>query len=78
MPSISCACGNKLAYGEIPNPIEWRMISDAEFDQFAGTVDAEDVYKKTVSALRCDRCGRLWIYWDGFENEPVVYSVDRL
>jgi hypothetical protein len=55
MPSILCKCRNRLDYGEIPNPIEWRMISDVAFDGFSGLVDADDVYQKNPwSSALCE------------------------
>ena len=65
MPKLLCKCGEVLRFGEIPCPIEWRMISDSKFEQFEGTVNAEDVYLASQTALRCPRCGRLWVFWDG-------------
>lgn len=73
MPSILCRCGEKLGYGDIPNHIEWLAISDKEYDAYSGEVDAEDLYRKMRSILRCPRCGRLWVFWDGFENPPASY-----
>ena len=64
MPKLLCKCGELLRYGEIPCPIEWRIISDSKFAQFVGNVDAEDVYMATQTVLRCPKCGRLWIFWD--------------
>lgn len=76
MPSMICRCGEKLGYGEIPNPIEWLTISDVEYDAFCGQIDAEDLYMKMRSILKCVKCGRLWVFWDGFDRPPSVYSPD--
>ena len=55
-----------MRYGEIPNPIEWLIISDVDFDEFSGTVDREQIYMATKSMLRCPKCLRLdileWIF----------------
>lgn len=66
-----CKCGNKLSFGEIPNPIEWLFISDEKFDKFQGGVEA--IYREMNSALKCSRCGRLWVFWNGFDSAPVSY-----
>ncbi|GAA3126883.1 hypothetical protein [Streptosporangium carneum] len=74
MGKFNCACGNLMrTSGLIPNPIEWKIISDVDFDCFNGLVDAEDVYSVGRSAFRCEGCGRLWIYWDGFDRPPRCY-----
>lgn len=77
MPSINCRCGERLCYGEIPCPIEWLMISDQDYDAYTGMVDAEVLYAAMRSMLQCPKCDRLWVFWNGFENEPVAYSLER-
>ena len=74
MPSIICKCGHRIVYGEIPCPDEWLLISDVAYDQFAGMVDAEEVYRAMCHLLLCPNCGRLWIYWDGFSKPPLAYA----
>jgi hypothetical protein len=74
MPSIACRCGEPLKYGELPNRIEWLLVSDTEFDQFAGQVDAERVYERMTHALRCPHCGRFWVFWNGFGAEPQEFT----
>jgi hypothetical protein len=76
MPSILCTCGEKLGYGEIPNPIEWLAISDTAYDGYAGNIDAEALYREMKSILECPRCGRLWAFWDGFGKPAKVYVVE--
>jgi hypothetical protein len=77
MPKLLCRCSEILRYGEIPCPIEWRMISDSKLDQFQGQVDAEAIYMATQTALRCPRCGRLWVFWEG-ESGPSEYVPSGL
>ena len=76
MPSIKCRCSEVLRFGDIPNPIEWLLISDVDFDGFAGQVDAELLYRSMKHLLRCPRCGRLWIFWNGFAAQPEAYVFD--
>ena len=73
MPSIRCRCGEALRYGDIPCPIEWLFIADTEYDKFIERVDAEELYQVMRSFLQCPRCGRLWLFWDGFEKPPMEY-----
>jgi hypothetical protein len=75
VPKLNCRCGETLSYGEIPSPIEWKIISDVAFDRFTGMVNAEEVYAAMESALRCPRCNRLWVFWDGFQSDPQEYTM---
>lgn len=73
-----CPCGATVqSSGEIPNPSEWLLISDADFDAFSGTIEAEDVYQEMAHAFRCAACDRLHVFWSGLEREPAVYAVER-
>jgi hypothetical protein len=68
MPGIQCTCGERISYGEIPCPHEWLFVSDKQFEEFSGQIDAEEVYRTMRSFLRCPSCGRLWVFWNGFQN----------
>jgi len=78
MPKIVCTCGWWLRYGDIPNPIEWLFISDVDYDKFTGSVDAEELYRALKSFLQCPNCGRLWVFWNGFDQEPAEYIPKTL
>lgn len=73
MPSVLCSCGERLSYGEIPNPIEWLVISDKEYESFQGMIDSEVLYRTMRSILGCPHCGRLLIFWNGFESPMTSY-----
>jgi len=77
MPSIICKCQKKLSYGEIPNSIEWLSISDVNYDKYDNNIDRDKLYMEMISILKCDNCGRLWFFWDGFESEPIPYFPER-
>ena len=76
MPSIKCKCGEKLCYGEIPNPIEWLAISDVEYESYEGVIDAEKLYREMKSILKCPSCSRLWVFWNGFDSAPDSYAPE--
>lgn len=76
MPSVLCKCGNKLNFGEIHNSIEWLMISDDGFEKFQGSVDAEAIYREMNSALKCSCCGRLLVFWNGFDVSTISYMPE--
>lgn len=75
MARFACVCGYQIrTSGDVPNPLEWRLISDEQFETFHGTVDVEAVYRATTVAYRCPESAHLWIFWDGFEGEPSLYA----
>lgn len=77
MAKFLCHCGEILqTSGPIPNPIEWKVISDEKFDDFEGMTDAEDIYLAGRSMFRCPRCDRLWVFWDGFDQPPRSYAPE--
>ena len=72
-----CACGTTIrSSGGIPNPSQWMLISDQDFDAFTGLVQAEDVYTNMTVAFRCPTCDRLHIFWQGMSEDPVVYAPE--
>jgi hypothetical protein len=73
MPAILCRCNRRISVGEIPCSDQWLFISDTQFDAFSGSVDAEEVYKAMKSFIKCPACGRLWVYWNGFQSDPQEY-----
>lgn len=77
MPQIACKCGERLRLGEIPNPIEWLLISDSDFDGMPEVLESDSLYNKMKSCLECPSCGRLWIFWKGFEDAPTEYISQK-
>jgi hypothetical protein len=70
-----CVCGETIrTSGDIPNRIEWHLLSDVDFDEFHGEVEAEEVYLATTLMYRCPASDHLWVYWDGINEEPTLYS----
>lgn len=75
MAKFVCVCGYVIrTSGSIPNPNEWRCLSDQDFDAFTGLVDAEDIYMQSTIMFRCPESDHLWIYWDGFDQAPSLYA----
>ncbi|KAF0232622.1 MAG: Uncharacterized protein FD167_4727 [bacterium] len=77
MPKIRCQCDTIINYGQIPCPNEWLTISDIEFDSFSGMIDAESLYTCMKSMLQCPKCGRLYIFWNGFDSDPQEYVPSK-
>jgi hypothetical protein len=79
MARFQCVCGEVLVTsGVIPNPIEWRCLSDQDFDAFTGLVQAEDVYLSAVAMYRCPKSDHLWLFWGGVDEPPKLYSPHPL
>ena len=79
MAKFRCVCGEVISTsGEIPNPCEWRSLSDIAFDSYSGHVDVEALDRATTIMFRCPRSGHLWFFWDGIDAPPSVYSPTQL
>lgn len=76
MPGFKCKCGNIFRYGIIPNKDEWLLILDEKFDKYAGEINSEELYRDMKSMFVCRNCKRIWVFWEGFEQEPVPYLPD--
>lgn len=76
MPSMTCKCGHRITYGEIPCRDQWLFISDEAYDKFSGDADAEDIYRAMRPMLKCPNCGRLWVFWEGFGKPGSAYKLD--
>ncbi|HEU0131102.1 MAG TPA: hypothetical protein VFQ85_08945 [Mycobacteriales bacterium] len=75
MAKFLCVCGQQIrTSGAIPNPDEWRVLSDVEFDEFIGMIDAEVIYRRTTIMYRCPHSGHLWFFWNGFDARPTIYE----
>ena len=71
MPKFICRCQNIIDRNAIPNANEWLIINDEVFDQsFQGAVDSDDLYSKMLRALKCPKCGRLWVFWE--HGKPAI------
>lgn len=77
MPKIRCTCDEVISLSEIPNPYEYLLISDNDFESiYSDVISADLFYEKSRIVVKCPDCGRLHIFWDGFDKPGVVYKVD--
>ena len=77
MPKFRCKCGNVIPLGEVPSPNQYMMISDIDYDKYQGLIDAEELYLKMCIVAKCSSCKRLYIFGNGYNNDPIVYSVEK-
>ena len=61
---------------EIPTPNQFMFISDISLDKYVGMVNIEDLYMKMEIMLKCPKCSRLHIYWDGLDKPSQIHTID--
>jgi len=77
MPKMECNCGELINLSGIPSIHQYLFISDTDFDQYQNTIEAEDLYAKMKICVKCSSCLRLHIYLEGFEKEPLIYTLEK-
>lgn len=77
MPKYICKCGNPINLSDIPSPNQLMMIEDVDYDKFFEKIDAEQLYREMILAVRCNVCQRLYIFENGFDKEPILYKVEK-
>ncbi|WP_299107024.1 hypothetical protein [uncultured Tenacibaculum sp.] len=78
MSKFKCKCRKIIRLNQIPNPNEWLIISDIDYDNYSGMIDSEKLYTKMESMFKCFNCGRLWVFWDGLDLEPTSYKIEKV
>ncbi|GGH32960.1 hypothetical protein FAZ19_23490 [Sphingobacterium alkalisoli] len=76
MPKLKCVCSYVINLSEIPSPNQYLIISDVEMDRYVGEIDIENLYLAMKVVAHCQNCGRLHVFYEGFDKEPVVYKID--
>ena len=75
MSKFVCVCGETIkTSGEIPDPLQWLLISDVEYDDWAGPIDAEALYMAFKHAYECPKSGHVWVFDRDYEHEPRCYA----
>jgi hypothetical protein len=54
------------------------MISDREImdESLGGSPQVGDLYLRMRPVFPCTERGRLWVYWNGFDGEPISYAPE--
>jgi len=73
VPKMLCKCVTILYYGDIPCKLEYKFISDVDYDKYEGSIDSEKLYIDMKSFFKCTDCNRLWVFWNGFDEKPSEY-----
>jgi len=77
MPKVVCLCKEVINLSDIPSSNQLLMIEDVKYDKYFDSIDAEKLYEEMTLVVRCQNCKRLYVYENGFENDPLIYSLDR-
>ncbi|ASS48068.1 MAG: hypothetical protein A3D31_00735 [Candidatus Fluviicola riflensis] len=78
MPKILCECDEVIRLHDIPSPNVLMMISDEEYDEFSGLIDAEELYMRMKMIVKCPSCKRLYFFSKGIESPAEIYTFERL
>jgi len=74
-------CNDGFAHtsGLIPNPKEWLLISDKDFDKITDTIIRDKLYSKMTHLFKCINidCEGIAIFWKGFRENPVWYNTNE-
>jgi hypothetical protein len=68
MPGLNCKCGHRIGYGTIPCSDEYLFISDTEFAPYWDEMGVDKLYKAMKGFLKCPVCGRLWVFWNSYQD----------
>ena len=78
MPKVRCRCDAVIPLGGIPCEHEYKFMSDHDFENWQGTIEADEIYRAMSIFVHCPECKGLLMYWNGFSNPPTYYSpADR-
>ena len=77
MPKVICICCEIINLSDIPSSNQLLMIEDVKYDKYFDSINAEELYKEMTLVVRCPNCKRLYIYVNGFENQPLIYSLEK-
>ncbi len=77
MPKVVCLCKEVINLSDIPSPNQLLMIEDVKYDKYFDSINAEELYKEMTLVVKCSNCKRLYVYESGFENQPLIYNLER-
>ena len=73
MPKILCTCGDTIPFHRLDEPNEWMMINAAALYQLPDSARKSEIFPQLTGMLKCPVCGRLWVFWEGFGENPQEY-----
>lgn len=76
MPKVVCLCKEVINLSDIPSSNQLLLIEDVKYEKYFESIDAEKLYMEMNLVVRCPNCKRLYVYENGFGNDPLIYSLD--
>ena len=79
MANVMCRCGNRLSNVQCPNDVQLYVYTDAEWDAIInmGVIDPIDIPSPKYDVWRCPKCGRIYVYGDGYGEPIAVYTLEQ-
>ena len=79
MAKVMCRCGNLLSSVQCPNDVQLRVYTDAEWDAIInmGVIDSVDIPFPKYDVWKCPKCGRIYVYDDGYGDPIAVYTLEK-
>jgi hypothetical protein len=77
MPKYVCLCENIINLSDIPSPNQLLLIEDVDYDKYFDKTDAEKLYEEMVLTVRCNTCKRLYVFENGYNNNPIIYKLEE-
>jgi len=77
MPKVVCLCKEVINLSDIPSSNQLLLIEDVKYEKYFDSIDAEKLYMEMTLVVRCPNCKRLYVYENGFGNQPLIYNLER-
>ncbi|HET9174098.1 MAG TPA: hypothetical protein VFN56_02340 [Candidatus Saccharimonadales bacterium] len=83
MATFGCPCGEIIrTSGSIPNPIEWHIFSDNDWESIYATSQKTgeeaqkmfDMNQQMALLYRCPKSDHLFVFWEGFDKPFTMYE----
>lgn len=77
MPKYICKCKNVINLSDIPSVNQLLMIEDVDFDKYFDEINAIHLHQEMMLVVRCDKCKRLYIFENGYDELPIIYQKEE-
>lgn len=75
MAKFQRVCGSTIrTSGDIPHLYQWNLLLGEAFDELPEIADVDRLYLDATVMFKCPRSEHLWIYWNGLDASPTLYS----
>ena len=83
MPKLKCKCSNVIDLTPIPCDQLYRLIYEkATYDLYGTKLTTGDdliteLFNRSAQVFKCDKCGRLMIFWNRGQVKADVYKPEN-